>query len=117
MPANSEGADVKAFAEPAARPPLTVGSTVSNAEDTAEPAQPVQPVQLESAIVPPDFQRQKVPLEKGFSQMDWMRLQSKGKDLQGNPMNGMPVPLCLLVSQPCVAVLPYSRERSVSLPC
>lgn len=58
-----------------------------NAEDLAAEAGPVEA--LESDIVPPDFERQKVPLEKGFSQMDWMRLQSKGKDLQGKPMNGV----------------------------
>lgn len=75
------------------RPPLTAGSTVRNAEDSTAPAEPV--AQLESAIVPPDFKRQKVPLEKGFSQMDWMRLQSKGKDLQGQPMNGVLPPFCL----------------------
>lgn len=74
------------------RPPLTAGSTVRNAEDSTAEAEPVE--QLESAIVPPDFERQKVPLEKGFSQMDWMRLQSKGKDLQGQPMNGVLLPCC-----------------------
>jgi hypothetical protein len=76
---------------------------VRNAEDSASKAEPVE--QLEIAIVPPDFQRQKVPLEKGFSQMDWMRLQSTGKDLQGKPMNG--ALLTLLLSWFCRMSLCY----------
>ena len=47
-----------------------------------------EPVKLESAVVPPDFKRQKIPLEKGFSQMDWMRLKSTGKDINGNSLTG-----------------------------
>lgn len=66
--------------------PLTAQSTVRNAEDAASLAQPA--THLESAVVPPDFQRQKIPLEKGFSQMDWMKLSKKGLDLHGKPMNG-----------------------------
>lgn len=70
--------------------PLTALSTVRNADDNGSVAQPA--AQLESAIVPPDFKRQKIPLEKGFSQMDWMKLSQKGLDLQGKPMNGVNLP-------------------------
>jgi hypothetical protein len=68
-------------------PPLTAQSTVRSTEGarTSEP----WAVKLEPGIVPPDFKRQRVPLEKGFSQMDWMRLKAKGKDLQGQPLNGV----------------------------
>lgn len=71
--------------------PLTAQSTVRNADDDDSVAQPA--AQLESAIVPPDFKRQKIPLEKGFSQMDWMKLSRKGLDLQGKPMNGAHLPV------------------------
>ena len=66
--------------------PLTARSTVRNADDLSSAAQPA--TALETAVVPPDFQRQKIPLEKGFSQMDWMKLTRKGLDLEGKPMNG-----------------------------
>jgi hypothetical protein len=73
-------------------PPLTAQSTVRH---TASSANEPDPVKLEPAIVTPDFKRQKVPLEKGYSQMDWMRLKAKGKDLQGRPLNGARNALCL----------------------
>jgi hypothetical protein len=60
-----------------------------------------EPLPLELAIVPPDFKRQKVPLEKGCSQMDWLRLKKKGVDLDGKPLNGVnPSPTRTLLSAP-----------------
>jgi hypothetical protein len=61
------------------------GATVRNADD---PNSTPVAIQLPAGIVPPDFKRQKIPLEKGFSQMDWMRLSQKGRDLDGLPLNG-----------------------------
>lgn len=67
--------------------PLTAQSTVRTMDGAGVSSEPA-PVQAEAAIVPPDFQRQKVPLEKGFSQMDWLQLKRRGKDLNGKDLNG-----------------------------
>ncbi|KAF5837844.1 hypothetical protein DUNSADRAFT_3806 [Dunaliella salina] len=57
---------------PSERPPLTAKSTVTHATAGGEKGkhEPVKP----PAAQPPGLQRNKVPLEKGYSQMDWLRL-------------------------------------------
>jgi hypothetical protein len=68
--------------------PLTAHSTVRTLDDAGNSMAP-EPIQLEQAITPPDFKRQKIPLEKGYSQMDWMKLKKTGRDLQGQPLDGV----------------------------
>jgi hypothetical protein len=67
--------------------PKTAQSTVRTIDNAGNSTAPTT-VPLEHAITPPDFKRQKVPLEKGFSQMDWLKLKRTGKDLNGQPLDG-----------------------------
>uniref|UniRef100_A0A7S3VK60 Cytochrome b5 heme-binding domain-containing protein n=1 Tax=Dunaliella tertiolecta TaxID=3047 RepID=A0A7S3VK60_DUNTE len=57
---------------PSERPPLTAQSTVTHATAAGEKGKH-EPVKLPAAK-PPGLERNKVPLEKGYSQMDWLRL-------------------------------------------
>jgi hypothetical protein len=43
-----------------------------------------QPLQLLHAQVAAEGRRNKVPLEKGFSQVDWLRVARSGADLTGD---------------------------------
>ena len=73
----------------AAKEPLTARSTVRRAEAPAAPgAAPVMTAatrlaRAEGARGGGGAGRQKVPLEKGYSQVDWLRLTRSGGDLTG----------------------------------
>lgn len=62
--------------------PLTAQSTVRHAggasEDGPSTSKPVLPIKE----VKPAGRRNKVPLEKGFSQVDWLKLAKSGRDMR-----------------------------------
>ena len=69
------------------RPPLNGGGPLAGHSGRGEeeakggPARPAP-----GGVRPPNFKPGKVPLEKGYSQMDWMRLTARHRNLNG--LNG-----------------------------
>ena len=68
------------------RPPLVGGGLPAGhsgrGEEEGGPARPAPA----GGVRPPNFKPGKVPLEKGYSQMDWMRLTARHRNLNG--LNG-----------------------------
>lgn len=63
--------------------PLTSRATVVDCSDRQNGAAPPAPVPMPKPKLKPDVRPGKIPLEKGYSQMDWMRLTNTHPDLAG----------------------------------
>lgn len=68
--------------------PLTSRATVVDCSDRQNGAQVPKPIPIPEPKLKPDVRPGKIPLEKGYSQMDWMRLTRTHPDLAG--LNGKP---------------------------